>query len=178
VARRKKVDIRLPTASGIEDAWQRQAMRTAIEKARAVISGGAVPPMTPVGRLSDTEFGWIAAATLFGWISERATQAAANGLEAEEMIRNTGLDPNPWDAGAIAAALPELSEAKVDWSAPLSSLSRDEMVAFLSDAYTLITKAIKARDLGKKLITKKSPRGAAPDGKPWDDPIPEFEKVD
>jgi len=178
MARRKKVDLRLPTASAIEDAWQRQAMRTAIEKARAVISGGAVSPMAPVGRLSDVEWGWIVASVLFGWISERATQAAANGLEAEEMIRNTGIDPSPWGAGAIAAALPELADAKVDWSVSLGDLSRDEMVAFLGDAYALITKAIRARDLGKKLITKKPPRGTALDGKPWDDPIPEFEKVD
>jgi hypothetical protein len=68
-----------------------------------------VPPMTPVGRLSDTEWGWIVASVLFGWIQERAMQATSNGLDTEKTIQKTGLDPDPWDAGAIAAILPELS---------------------------------------------------------------------
>jgi hypothetical protein len=177
MARRKKIVIRLPAASAIEDCWQRQAMTVAIERARAAISGGAVPPNTPVGRLSDVELGWIAAGIIFGWVSTRATQAAANGFGAEELIHSTGLDPDPWVTGAIAAALPELAEAKVDWNASLADLSRDEMVAFLGDAFTLINKSIKARDLGEKLITRKPPRGAASDGQPWNDPIPEFEKL-
>jgi hypothetical protein len=166
--------IRLPSASGIEDAWQRQATAAAIAKIRAVVSGGAVPPMTPVGRLSDTEWGWIAAAVLFGWISERATQATSNGIGAEQWIRNTGLAPDPWCAGAIAAILPELARPDVDWNRPLAEFSRDEMIQFLGDAYTLISKAMQARDLGENIITRKSPEGTAmgDEGKPWDDPLP------
>jgi hypothetical protein len=57
---------RFPSLTAIEDAWQREATRVAVEKARAVVSGGALPPMTPVGRLSDSEWGWIVAAVLFG----------------------------------------------------------------------------------------------------------------
>ena len=174
VTRRRKAPIRFPSLSAIEDAWQRQATRIAIEKARAVVTGGAVPPMTPVARLSDTEWGWIVASVLFGWISERATQATANGFETEKGIRNTGIDPDPWDAGAIGTVLPDLAETQVDWNASLAQLSRDGMITFLGAAYTLIQKAMLARDIGEKTITKKSPPGT-PDV-PWDDPIPAFDR--
>jgi hypothetical protein len=169
MARRSRQIIRLPTASAIEDAWQRQAMRVAIEKARAVVSGGAVPPMTPIGRLSDTEWGWIVASILFGWIQERAAQATGNGLDTEKTICSTGIAPDPWDAGAIGTILPELADTPVDWTVPLVELSRDEMIVFLGAAYTLINKAMQARELGGNVITRKSPDGTAG---AWDDPIP------
>jgi hypothetical protein len=168
MVRRRQI-IRLPSASGIEDAWQRQATRVAIEKARAVVSGGAVPPMTPVGRLSDTEWGWIVASILFGWIGERAAQATSNGFDTEKTICSTGIDPNPWDAGAIGTILPELANAPVDWTAPLVELSRDEMITFLGAAYTLINRAMQARELGGNVITRKAPDGTAA---ALDDPIP------
>jgi len=159
---RRRMQIRFPVASAIEDAWQRQATRVAIEKARAVVSGGAVPPMTPVGRLTDVEWGWIVTAILFGWISERATQATSNGLDTEKTIRDISLvEPRPWDAGAIGVILPELADAPIDWTAPLSELSRDEMIAFLGAAYTLIDKAMQACELGGNTITRKSPDGTA-----------------
>ena len=156
---RSKKAPRLPTASAIEDAWQRQATAVVIAAARAVVGGGTVPHMTPVGRLSDIEWGWIVASILFGWIRERATQATSNGLDTEKTIRNTGLDPDPWDQGAVAAILPELARPEVDWNRSLSEFSRDEMIAFLGDAYNLIGKAMQARDLGENLITRKSPDG-------------------
>jgi hypothetical protein len=159
--RRKK--IRFPTASGFEDAWQRQATAVAIQAARAVVSGGAVPPMTPIGRLSDTEWGWIVASVLFAWIRERATQATSNGLNVEKQIQETGIDPEPWDQGAVAAILPELARPEIDWNRSLSEFSRDEMIAFLGDAYNLIGKAMNARDLGENLITRKSPDGTTTD---------------
>jgi hypothetical protein len=160
VARRGR-QIRLPVASAIEDAWQRHAMAIAIEKARAVVSGGAVPPMTPIGRLSDTEWGWIVASILFGWIDTRARQATANGLDTEKMIRDISLEPRPWDAGAIETVLPELGDVPVDWTVPLAELSRDEMITFLGAAYTLIDRAMQARELGGNTITTKSPDGTA-----------------
>jgi hypothetical protein len=169
--RRKRV-IRFPSLNAIEDVWQRQATAAAITAARNVVSGGAVPPMTPVVRLSDSEWGWIFAAMLFAWIRERAAQATSEGLNAEKTIRNTGLEPDPWDAGAVALILPELAEAKVDWNASLAELSRDEMIEFLGAAYTLIQKAMLARDLGEKGITK--PPGDRGESAPWDDPIPAF----
>ena len=148
----RKIKFRSPSASAIEDAWQRQATVVAIEGARAVVGGGAVSPTTPIGRLSDTEWGWIVAAILFGWIQERATQATSDG---------TGI----WDAGAIAAILPELARPEVDWNRPLTEFSRDEMIAFLADAYNLIGKAMQARDLGENLVAGGSARV-------MDDPLP------
>jgi len=110
----KKGKVKFPRAplslSVLEDIWLRRATEVRIEKARSVITGGAVPPNTPVGRLGETEWGWITAAVIFGWISVRAEQAVSNGVGREEYIRTTGLDPDPWDAGAIAAILPELAE--------------------------------------------------------------------
>jgi hypothetical protein len=147
-----------PSPSAIEDIWLRRATAVAIEQARAVVSGGAVPPNTPVGRLSEVEWGWIVAAVLFGWISTRAEQATDSGVGPNELISTTSIDPNPWDAGAIAAILPELANSDIiDWSKPLAELSRDEMVFFLSDAFSLIRKAMAARDRGQGLVTQRAP---------------------
>jgi hypothetical protein len=70
--------IGLVTESATEDAWQRQATAAAIAAARGVVNhGGPIPPGTPIGRLGEIEWGWLVAAILFGWISTRAQQAAA-----------------------------------------------------------------------------------------------------
>ena len=167
---------RFPSLTAIEDAWQREATRVAVEKARAVVSGGALPPMTPVGRLSDSEWGWIVAAVLFGWITTRSRQATSNGVGPDKYLYvNEMLNPDPWDAGAIEAILPELGNCEADWSKSLSQFSRDEMIAFLGDAYNLIGKAMLARDKGEKLVTRKGPPGAAEpteEQADWNDPVP------
>jgi len=150
------------TLSAIEDVWLRQATAVAIEQARAVVSGCAVPPNTPVGRLSDVEWGWIAATILFGWIKTKAEQATNNGIGVENSIRTTDIDPDPWDVGAIASILPELADANVvDWTKPLADLSPDEMVLFLNDALILIRKALAARDRGEGLVTRRTPASTA-----------------
>jgi hypothetical protein len=149
-----------PTA--LEDQWQRRATAAAIEAARGVIQvGGPIPPLTPIGRLSDTEWGWILAAILFAWISVRAEQAAAENLDTERTIRMMALDPQPWDAGAVAAILPDLANAcpDIDWSQPLAQWPREAMVEFLLKAMPLIRKAMIARDVSESGITRKS--GAA-----------------
>ena len=172
----KKGKLRFPSLSAIEDAWQREATRVAIEKARAVVSGGALPPLTPVGRLSDSEWGWIVAAVLFGWITTRSRQATSNGVGPDKYLYvNEMLNPDPWDAGAIEAILPELGNCEADWSKSLSQFSREEMIAFLGDAYNLIGKAMLARDKGEKLVTRKGPPGAAEpteEQADWNDPVP------
>ncbi len=172
----RRIKLRSPSPSAIEDVWQRRATAVAIAKARAVVSGGAVPPMTPIGRLSDVEWGWIVASVLFGWISTRAEQATNNGIGSHKFIRDTALDPDPWDAGAIASILPELANPEIDWSRSLSEFSREEMIAFLGDAFNLIGKAMLARDEGEKLVTRRTPQGTAGDAPAepdWDDGIPE-----
>ena len=94
-----------------EDAWQRRATAAAIGAARQVIRSTAPSRRgTPIGRLGEVEWGWIVAAILFGWIATRAEQAASEQLDTELTIRTTGLDPDPWDAGAVVAILPELAE--------------------------------------------------------------------
>jgi hypothetical protein len=148
--------------SAIEDVWLRRATAVAIEQARAVVSGGAMQPLTPVGRLGDVEWGWIVAAVLFGWIKTRAEQATDTGIGVEQSIRISGVDPDPWDVGAIASILPELADANVvDWGKPLAELSHDEMVLFLNDAMTMIRKARAARDRGQSLVTRRTPAGTA-----------------
>jgi hypothetical protein len=143
----------------LEDQWQRDATAAAIAGARGVVRmDGAIPPGTPIGRLSDTEWGWIVAAILFAWISTRALQAAAENLDTERTIRLTALDPQPWDIGAVAAILPELASAcsDVDWSKPLTDWSRETVVGFLLKAMPLIRKAVIARDISESGITRKS----------------------
>jgi hypothetical protein len=145
--------------TALEDEWQRRATTAAIEAARGVVRmDGPIPPGTPIGRLSDTEWGWILAAMLFAWISKRAEQAAAEQLDTEQTIRLTALDPEPWDAGAVAAILPELAGAcsGIDWSQPLTAWPRDTMVEFLLTAMLLIRKATIARDLSDKGVTRQS----------------------
>jgi hypothetical protein len=172
-----KKKLRLPSLSAIEDCWQREATRVAIEKARAAVRGGTVPPMTPIGRLSDTEWGWIVAAILFGWIDTRARQAVDNGIGVNKHIRDTGIDPDPWDAGAIESILPELATPEIDWTKSLADFTREEMIEFLGYAYNLIGKAMLARDKGEKLVTRRLPLGMAQvDEKDWDDALPPFEK--
>ena len=146
--------------SAIEDQWQRDATAAAIAAARGVVRmNGPIPPGTPIGRLSDIEWGWILAEMLFAWISKRAQQAAAEQLDTERTIRMTALDPSPWDGGAVAAILPELADAcaeVVDWSKPLAEWPRETIIEFLLKAMPLIRKAMIARDLSEKGITRKS----------------------
>ena len=146
--------------SALEDQWQRDATAAAIAAARGVVQmDGPIPPGTPIGRLSDTEWGWIVAAILFGWISVRAQQATAEQLDTERTIRMTALDPQPWDTGAVAAILPELADACadiVDWSKPLAQWPRETIIEFLLKAMPLIRKAMIARDLSEKGVSRKS----------------------
>lgn len=147
-----------PSLSAFEDAWQRKATAAAIEAARKVVKAdGVIPPGTPIGRLGDIEWGWLVAATLFGWISTRAEQATGEGLDTEQAIRLTGFDPEPWDAGAVMTILPKLAETPgIDWSKPIIEWSREVMVEFLLVATQLICEAMAARDLSERGITRKS----------------------
>jgi hypothetical protein len=152
----KKKPISTVSLSAIEDAWQRQATSAAISAARGVVQlDGPIPPGVPVGRLGDTEWGWIVAAILFGWIRTRAEQATAEGLDTERTIRLTALDPDPWDSGAVSSILSELAEHEIDWSLPLCEWPRETMVEFLVKALSLIRKATIARDFSSG-ITRKS----------------------
>src|SRR5215831_20643147 len=157
--RKRARAIGVVSLSALQDQWQRDASAAAIAGARGVIrTDGPVPPGTPIGRLGDTEWGWIVAAILFGWISVRAQQATSEQLDTERTIRLTALDPTPWDAGAVAAILPELVDAcaGLDWGKPLAQWSREHIIEFLLKAMPLIRKAQIARDLSAKSATRRS----------------------
>jgi hypothetical protein len=145
--------------SALEDQWQRDATATAIAGARGIVQmDGPIPPGTPIGRLSDSEWGWIVAAVLFGWIRTRAEQATAEQFDTDRLIRMIALDPQPWDAGAVAQVLPDLADTcpDLDWSRPLNQWSREIMIEFLLKAMPLIRKAMLARDISSGGVTRKS----------------------
>jgi hypothetical protein len=152
-----------------ENAWQDRATATAIAAARRVVLGDAavIPMNTPIGRLSDTEWGWLIAAVIFAWISVRAEQAASVEADVEKMIR-AGLNPDPWDFGAIASILPKLADTReIDWTKPLAEWSREGIVQFLQTALALVRNAIACRDNGGCGITRKPEE--IPD---FNDPLP------
>jgi hypothetical protein len=157
------------TAPGHEDEWQRRATGAAIQCAKDLIGeptklpkstilgcDGAIPAGVPIGKLSDIEWGWIFAAIVFGWISTRATQAAAEGWDTEEAIRRTGLAVEPWEAGVIGSIFPQLvDDPRFDWSKSLNDWSRVEMIEFLHTTFGLIQKAMIARDCGGTITRKR-----------------------
>jgi hypothetical protein len=140
-----------------EDDYQRRATAAAVAAARRIVLGdeAVIPMNTPIGRLSDIEWGWIVAAVLFGWIKTRAEQATVEGLDPELAIRLTGLSPDPWDCGAIAKILPELADTPgIDWNKPLAGWSREMVIQFLARALELVRQAVIARNLGGRGITR------------------------
>jgi hypothetical protein len=141
-----------------ENEWQDRATAAAIAAARRLVCrDDPIRTTTLIGRLTDTEWGWIVAAVIFAWIAVRAEQATAEGLDTERAIRMTGHDPDPWDAGAVATVLPELADTPgMDWTTPLADWPRDKMVAFLTTALALVRKATIARDVGGGTITRRS----------------------
>ena len=66
----------------------------------------------PVGRLTDSELGWLFAAALFAWIRTRAEQATSEGWDTEETLRTIALTPAPWDAGSGRVHLAETRRAR------------------------------------------------------------------
>jgi hypothetical protein len=95
-----------------DSEWQEAATAASIAAARKVVLGddAAVNKNTPVGRLSDLEWGWLAASIIFAWIATCAQQATEEGRDVEHVIRMSMLDPNPWDAGMVMTILPELGK--------------------------------------------------------------------
>jgi hypothetical protein len=141
-----------------EDEWQTKATEAAIAAARKIaLNSTGLPPMTPVGRLSDLQWGWIVTAAIFGWIQTRVEQAIEEGLDQEQAVRLTGLNPSPCDVAVVRSILPKLAEkAAIDWSQPLEAWSKDTMASFLLLAWRLIGVAEIARDQGAGKILHKS----------------------
>jgi hypothetical protein len=141
--------IGIPTAEAIDDAWLRRATAAAIAAVRDVINGDAIPQAAPIGRLTDVELGWLAAAAIFGWVAARAEQATAEGWDTEQALRLTVHDVPPWDAGAVAHILPQLAELEgIDWNRPVTAWSKDTIIRFILAAMKLTSTAMLARDVG------------------------------
>lgn len=140
-----------------EDEWQRKATAAAIAGARKIALASGPRMNTPVGRLTDHEWGMIAAAVIFGWIEVRVQQAIAEGLDQEQAVRLTGFSPDPCDVAVVASILPTLADnAGIDWSLSLSGWSKDTMTNFLMLAWQLMRDAEHARDHGPGKILKKA----------------------
>jgi hypothetical protein len=125
-----------------EDAKLRQATAAAIVEARKVALDEAPLMNTLVGRLNDTQWGWIIFAAICGWVQTRVAQAIQEGLDQEEAVRATGLSPSSCDVAVVHSILPALcDQAGVDWSLPLSAWSKDTMTNFLMTAWRLMNRA-------------------------------------
>jgi hypothetical protein len=141
-----------------EDEWQRRATDAAIADARKVVDGSRLLPHTPVGRLSDQQWGWIVTGVIFAWIRVRCEQAIAQGLDQEQAVRLIASSPSPGDVAVVHSILPALAElAAIDWSQPLAAWSKDTMVSFLLLTWQLINKAEVARDHAPGEILRKAP---------------------
>jgi hypothetical protein len=140
-----------------EDEWQRQATAAAIAEARKVLGSGPLLN-TPVGRLSDREWGWIVVGVIFGWIQTRYHQAIAEGLDSEELMRLIEhYSPSPGDVAVARAILPLLADQSgIDWSKPLMAWSKDEMINFVLMVRQLSDHAALVRDQGAALLRKPS----------------------
>jgi hypothetical protein len=141
-----------------ENEWLDKATAAAIAAVRKIaLNSSGLPPMTPVGRLTDLQWGWLVTAAIFGWIQTRCEQAIAEGLDQEKAVRLTGFTPSPCDVAVVTSILPALADgAGIDWALPLEAWSKDTMTNFLLMAWRLIGAAEIARDhgAGKKILQK------------------------
>ena len=141
-----------------ENEWQDKATAAAIAAVRKIaLNSSGLPPTTPVGRLTDLQWGWLVTAAIFGWIQTRCEQAIEEGLDQERVVRLTGLTPSPCDIAVVTSILPTLADQPgIDWTLPLEAWSKDLMANFLLQAWRLIGAAEIARDHGAGKILKTS----------------------
>ena len=146
---------RLSAVSAEQDEWLRRAYAAAVAAAKDFVSSpGPIHSGAAIGRLGNSEWGWIASAIIWGWVSIRSEQAAAEGWSLEETVRRTGIKPCPWDTGAVIGILPKLAEAcpDFDWAQPASAWSKEELAKFLLTAFALIQRATITRDVVENQI--------------------------
>lgn len=144
-----------------DDDWDLKATSAAIDAARAVVSGEGINARAMISSLSDVEWGWIAAATIFAWIKTKAQQAVEEGCGYDTAIRTMAhRNPAPWEAGAVETILPGLGDLQgVDWSKPIGEWSKDAIVSFAWQIHRLTHAALAARDEGAVCnITRKLSR--------------------
>jgi hypothetical protein len=154
-----------------EDEWQAAATAAAIVAARKIVLANKPLATKPVGRLSDSEWGWIVTAAIFGWIQTRCEQAIAEGLEQEQHVIDLRAPPSPGDIAVVSSILQTLADVPIDWSLSLNAWSKDAMVTFLLQAWQLLDRAEIARDRGNGKIIRPAKRPSAWNDKEGD-PIP------
>jgi hypothetical protein len=152
-----------------EDEWQRKATAAAIAGARKVAAGSGPLINTPVGRLSDLQWGWIVTAIIFEWITVRVEQAIEEGLNDEATVRSIAVIPPPCDVAVVRSVLPKLAETvDVDWSLSLQNWSKETMAKFLMAAWQLIHNSEIACDQGPgRIIRKQSVNDEMADAVPF-----------
>lgn len=138
----------------IEADWDLRASQSAIDAAKAVVSGDGINGRAMISSLGDIEWGWIAAASIFAWIGTKAKQAVAEGIGYDAAIyagRPGHRDPAPWEAGAVETILPMLGELQgVDWAKPVGEWPKAAIVSFAWQIHRLTDAALAARDQGAK----------------------------
>lgn len=134
----------------IDADWDLRATQSAIEAGRAVVSGDGINSRAMISSLSDVEWGWIAAATIFAWIKTKSQQAVEEGCGYDTAIRSmVHRNPAPWEAGAVETILPQLGDLQgVDWEKPIGEWSKDQIVSFSWQIHRLTDAALAARDEG------------------------------
>jgi hypothetical protein len=138
--------------SADRDKWTKRAFGAGLAAAKDLIGdGGPIRPGVPVGRLTESEWGWIVSAVVSAWVRTRSEQASVEGWSCERAAHTTMLEPDPWLEGAVASILPKLAEAcpALDWSKPVGEWPKDHVVAFLIAGFNLAPRAIAARDLAE-----------------------------
>jgi hypothetical protein len=146
-----------------------EATTRAVGAVRAQLA--TLPKSTPVEKLTDQDLGWLASAAIFGWISARSEQAATFGLDHEELIHTTGICPDPWLHGAVAAALPLLADININWNRNVMSWDKEEMIEFASKVFEIVDRAMAARDaVNGTIVTKPAPLPISDDELPWQAP--------
>lgn len=139
------------TPRQVEADWDLRATRSAVAAARDVCKDkSGINSKAAIGSLSDIEWGWIAAASVFGWIKTKAQQAVEEGCGYDAAIRAMAhRDPAPWESGAVETILPQLGNLEgVDWSTPVGEWSKDQIISFAWQIYRLTNGALAARDEG------------------------------
>lgn len=134
----------------IEADWDAKATQSAIDAARAVVGEHGINSRVMIQSLSDIEWGWIAAASIFAWIKTKSEQATAEGIGYDVAIRTMAhRDPAPWEAGAVGTILSALGDLEgVDWSKPIGEWSKDAIISFAWQIHRLTDAALAARDQG------------------------------
>ena len=119
-------------------------------------SPGPIRSSTAIGRLGDSEWGWIASAIIWGWVATRSEQAAAEGWGLEELSGRPGLSRARGTQGRSSRSCrssPRPVPTSTGRSLPAPGRRR-KLAKFLLTAFDLIQRATIARDVVEEQIAQ------------------------